>query len=139
MLHIKSRDQLLQQSEDQPRTLNRTKIICSINEKTTQYDIIKSMVLAGADALRYFQKAISSVNSAYIQSRKQLKKISKIRNDLEQELGKTISLNLILKGNLTRVGDLQKPELLLHVATSVPRIERPNDSPHLIHPHHRRP
>lgn len=46
---------------------------------------------------------IASVNSAYDFSRKHLKKLAEIRDDLEKELNKTIGLNIMLKGKITRV------------------------------------
>lgn len=62
------------------------------------------MYMAGANSFL--------INMAYI-SNSSMKMISEYRNKLEDEFKERIPLTTVLKGNLTRIGDLVQPEILL--------------------------
>lgn len=51
---IKSRENLLIESTETTYQHKRTKIMCSINHQTCELEIIRNMITAGANALRYF-------------------------------------------------------------------------------------
>ncbi|CAD8138601.1 unnamed protein product [Paramecium octaurelia] len=102
---IRSRENILKDEQHEPHHQRRTKIVCSINEKTCEIDIIREMLKAGANAL--------SINTAYTHDRRQYEKLKMIRDQLEQELDHTIPINMMLQGKITRIGHLRQPEIYL--------------------------
>lgn len=55
------------------------------------------------------------MNMAYIKSIDQLDKLNHFRNELEIDFDKKIPINVVLKGNIIRVGELKEPEVNLLV------------------------
>ncbi|CAD8144607.1 unnamed protein product [Paramecium pentaurelia] len=80
----------------------RTRIICSVSENCCNYDLLKNMVEAGCNGF--------TINMAYIKNKESLQILDKNRCQLETEFKTKIPINLILRGQVIRVGQLQDPE-----------------------------
>eukprot|EP01017_Pseudomicrothorax_dubius_P038220 TRINITY_DN5698_c0_g1_i1.p1 TRINITY_DN5698_c0_g1~~TRINITY_DN5698_c0_g1_i1.p1 ORF type:complete len:637 (+),score=138.79 TRINITY_DN5698_c0_g1_i1:33-1943(+) len=107
---VLSRDQLLHSEaayfknlEQNIMRLRRTKIICTVTEKTFDYENLKMMYLAGMNVLR--------LNMAYA-SHEDLVAVLANKNRLEKDLSCFIPLILDLKGSTLRIGRLGSTVLL---------------------------
>ncbi|KRX10240.1 Pyruvate/Phosphoenolpyruvate kinase-like domain [Pseudocohnilembus persalinus] len=102
----KSRDQLKEEQEpisDSEKNRRRTKIVATIGKKTRSYESMKKLIQAGASAFL--------LNLAYLSE--DIKKITDFRNQLENELKTRIPITSVLRGTLTRLGDLTQAEISL--------------------------